>query len=176
MYLQLLDLLLALGFRVEFGTQGLDASQAATGDENFYTWTENIYFSQIVTSINQFGYCYQANDPTDENYFNLLPDDGGVIQIQGCGAIHKLFPIQNGMLVFADNGVWFITGSQGIGFTADDYTITKISAVRVISNTSFVDVLGMPFFWNEEGIYMTQQTQNGIQIEPLTVADHPDVL
>ena len=99
----------------------------------------------------------------------LLPDDGGVIQIQGCGSIHKLFPIQNGLLVFADNGIWFITGSQGIGFTANDYTITKISAVRAVSNTSFVDVLGMPFFWNEEGIYMTVQSQNGVQVEPITV-------
>ena len=51
---------------------GIDSSQAASGDQNFYTWTENIYFSQIITSVNQFGYCYQANDPTDENFFDLI--------------------------------------------------------------------------------------------------------
>lgn len=140
---------------------GVDASQAATGDAPYYTWTENIYFSQTITSIDQFGFCYQNNDPTSEDFFDLLPTDGGVITIQGCGSIYKLFPIQNGLLVFAANGIWFITGSQGIGFSANDYTITKISSVQSISSTSFVDVLGYPVFWNEEGIYDVQPSQQG---------------
>lgn len=149
---------------------GVDAQQAATGDASFYTWTENIYFSQIVTDITNLGACYQVNDPTSETLFDLLPTDGGVIQIQGCGSIYKLFPIQNGMLVFAANGVWFITGSQGIGFSANDYTITKISEVESISGTSFVNVQGLPYFWNEEGIYSVQPTQGGgLSVEPLTV-------
>jgi hypothetical protein len=149
---------------------GIDAQQAATGDAPYYTWTENIYFSQIVQGVTDFGMCYQQNDPTSETLFDLLPTDGGVITIQGCGSIYKLFPIQNGMLVFASNGVWFITGSQGIGFSANDYTITKVSAIQSISPTSFVDVNGLPYFWNEEGIYTVQPTQGGaLQVEPITV-------
>lgn len=149
---------------------GVDASFAASGDVPQSTWTESIYFSQTITSTGQFGYCYQENDPTSETLFDLLPTDGGVIVIQGSGSIYKLFPIQNGMLVFAANGVWFITGSQGIGFTANDYTITKLSAVRSISSTSFVDVHGLPYFWNEEGIYQIKPTQQGaLTVEPLTV-------
>jgi len=75
------------------------------------------------------------------------------------------------MLVFAANGVWFITGSTGIGFSATDYTITKISAVRSISSTSFVDVNGLPAFWNEEGIYMVIPAQQGLglSVDPLTL-------
>jgi len=100
----------------------------------------------------------------------LLPTDGGVIQIQGCGSIYKLFPIQNGLLVFAANGIWFITGSQGIGFTANDYTITKISSVQSISSTSFVNVTGLPYFWNEEGIYSVQPAKGGgLEVDPITV-------
>jgi hypothetical protein len=150
---------------------GVDASQPASGDQQYYTWTENLYFSQIVTDTSDFGLCYQTNDPTDENLFNLLPTDGGVIVIQGCGAIYKLYPIQNGMLVFAANGIWFITGSQGIGFTANDYTVTKISSVRSFSGTSFVDVQGLPVFWNEEGIYTIQPAQQGLglTVNPLTL-------
>jgi hypothetical protein len=151
---------------------GVNGSQAASGDQNFYTWSENIYFSQIIqaNATTTFGYCYQTNDPTDENLFDLLPTDGGVITIQGCGNIFKLFPIQNGMLVFAQNGIWFITGSTGIGFAATDYTITKISAIQSISNTSFIDVMGLPYFWNEEGIYRVAPAQNqGLQVEPLTI-------
>lgn len=149
---------------------GVDAQQPATGDVNYYTWTENIYFSQVVLTPSDFGLCYQNNDPTSENLFDLLPTDGGVITIQGAGSIYKLFPIANGMLVFAANGVWFITGSQGIGFSASDYTITKISAVRSISPYSFVDVNGLPYFWNEEGIYMVSPQQGGqLSVEPITV-------
>jgi hypothetical protein len=138
---------------------GVDAAVPATGDAVYTTWTENIYFSQVVTTGDQggpatnFGQCYQTNDPTDETLFAILPTDGGVINIQGCGSIYKLFPVTNGLLVFAANGIWFITGNQGLGFTATDYSINKISNVRPISGSSFVNVLGWPMFWNEEGIY-----------------------
>ncbi len=149
---------------------GINASQPASSNTNFYTWTENIYFSQVVEQPSDFGLCYQTNDPTSDKLFDELPTDGGVIVIQGSGNIYKLFPIQNGMLVFAANGVWFITGSQGIGFSANDYTITKISNVRSISSTSYVNVLGLPYFWNEEGIYQVIPTQSGaLSVEPITV-------
>lgn len=149
---------------------GINASQQAVGDTSYYTWTENIYFSQTVTDPSQFGYCYQTNDPTAEDLFDLLPTDGGVIVIQGIGNIYRLFPIANGLLVFGANGVYFITGSQGIGFTANDYTITKISEVQSISCTSFVNVQGLPYFWNEEGVYAVQPKQGGgLSVEPLTV-------
>lgn len=140
---------------------GVDASAPASGDEPFYTWTENIYFSQVVVNTSEFGMCYQNNDPTNQDFFDLLPTDGGVIQIQGSGTIFKLKTIQNGLLVFAANGIWFITGSQGIGFAANDYTITKISSVQSISFTSFIDVLGFPIFWNDEGIYTVSPSATG---------------
>lgn len=123
------------------------------GDAPYTTWTENIYFSQIITNPTQFGKCYQVNDPTSENTFDILSSDGGVITIPGCGAIYKLFALRYGILVFAANGIWFISGSTGVGFQASDYTITKISNIENISGTSFIEVQGYPFFWNQEGIY-----------------------
>lgn len=148
---------------------GVDASIA--NSYGYYTWTESIYFSQIIENPTQFGNCYQENDPTGEVLFDILPSDGGVITIQGSGSIYKLFPITNGLLVFAANGIWFITGSTGIGFTATDYTITKLSAVQSISSTSYVDVLGYPMFWNEEGIYSVgiKSEQQGLSVDTLTL-------
>jgi hypothetical protein len=156
---------------------GVDDAFPATGDMPFSTWTENIYFSQVVVDPTNFGECFQQNDPTDDRLFDLLPTDGGVIVIQGSGPIYKLFPIQNGMLVFAANGAWIIRGNSGLGFTADDYSIMPIpGAPRTISGTSFVNVLGLPTYWNEEGIYKVSPTQQqapygfgGLQIDPLTV-------
>lgn len=149
---------------------GVNASFPSSGDIPTFTWTENIYFSQVVQTPNDFGSCYQVNDPTSETLNGLLPTDGGVIKIVGAGRIHKLFPIANGLLVFANNGIWFITGSTGIGFTANDYTLTQISKVKILSPYSFVDVNGLPMFWNEEGIYQVSSSQNGsLTVEPLTV-------
>lgn len=138
---------------------GVNASQQPTGDEPYYTWTENIYFSQIIETPSQFGKCYQTNDPTSQNLFAILPSDGGVITIQGCGAIYKLFPLRFGLLIFASNGIWFISGSTGIGFAANDYTITKISSIEPTNATSIIDVMGYPFFWNAEGIYQIVPSQ-----------------
>lgn len=155
---------------------GVDASQIATGDAQFYTWSENIYFSQIITNVTEFGECYENNDPTSENLFDELATDGGVITIPGCGSIYNLFPIQNGLIVRAANGLWLIRGNSGLGFTATDYSINKISGVKSISSTSMVDVNGLPMFWNEEGIYAVQPSKEqapygfgGLTVEPITL-------
>jgi len=149
---------------------GVDDAVNSTSNTAFYSWTGNIYFSTVVQSPADFGICYQTNDPTSENLNGIIPTDGGIISIPEAGSIHKLFPIQNGMLVFADNGIWFITGSQGIGFAANDYTITKISSVRALSGTSFVDVMGLPYFWNEEGIYsVNPSNNNSLTTDPITL-------
>jgi hypothetical protein len=138
---------------------GNNSSQVATGDEPYTTWTENIYFSKIVETSADFGKCYQQNDPTSQDLFSLLPSDGGVITIQGCGAVYKLFPLRFGVLVFASNGIWFIGGSTGVGFAANDFTVTKISSIESISGTSFIEVTGYPYFWNQEGIYKVVPSQ-----------------
>ena len=160
---------------------GVDSNFQATGTAPYTTWTENIYFSQVVSNPSDFGNCYQINDPTSQDLFGELATDGGVIVIQGSGSIYKLFSMQNALIVFAANGIWYITGNSGIGFTANDYTIIKLSAVRNISGSSYVDVNGLPMFWNEEGIYQLQvggQSQNlmgsplhsnQIEVVPLTL-------
>src|SRR6266851_3250491 len=143
---------------------GVNASQQSAGDEPYYTWTENIYFSQTVTNPTQFGKCYQVNDPTSQTLFDILPTDGGVITIQGAGAIYELFPIQTGLIVRASNGVYFISGGSGVAFQANDYSVSKISSIQSISSTKSVNVQGWPMFWNEEGIYYVTVRQNSSSI------------
>lgn len=131
-------------------------------------FNEKLYFSQIIETRDQFGKCYQVNDPTSDEKFDLLPSDGGEISIQGIGHVHKLIPTTNGLLIFGSRGIWFVTGNSGIGFTANDFTITKISSIESLSPYSFVDVSGTPVWWNQDGIYTLVPQQGGFQVTSIT--------
>lgn len=131
-------------------------------------YNTKIYFSQIVERTEQYGFCYQDEDPTSEDFADLLPSDGGVINILDAGSIIKLVSTALGLIVFASNGIWLIAGSTGIGFAANDYTVAKISSIKAISASSFVDLNGLPMWWNEEGIYTFTIDQNNPTVNSIS--------
>lgn len=136
-------------------------------------FTSRIYFSQIVERTEQFGQCYQVNDPTSDELFDIQPSDGGVLHIPDGGTVYKLFVMQSALLVFTSRGVWSISGSSGLGFLANDFTVNKISSFRAVSASSFVDVNGVPIYWTSDGIYMVKQQQNTdgrvqFEVSPMT--------
>jgi hypothetical protein len=134
------------------------------------SYVDKIYFSQIIESPSQFGECFQQNDPSSEFAFDLLASDGGLIDLPGSGEIIKLHAIEGHLLVFTKTGIWSITGSTGVGFTAVDYTVRQISSISALSHTSFVDVKGFPVWWNLDGIYtLTVQGALGqVSVVPLS--------
>lgn len=135
---------------------------------NYTGYNSNIYFTQIIESVNQYGNAYQINDPTSEELFDLLPSDGGVLSIPEAGTIYKLFTVPGGLCIFAANGVWFLTGSTGLGFTATDYALLKVADISTISDASFVNIQGFPAWWNSEGIYIIQGGESVPSVKSLT--------
>lgn len=133
----------------------------------------NIYFSRVILGDEDYGKCYQANDPTSEFDSDLLPDDGGVIRIIEAGRIVRLFPYQNSLLVMASNGIWRITGGQGQGqgFQANDFSIRKIASIGIDSPYSIVDVRGTPIWWAEDGIYTIKYEANFDAVTALSLTE-----
>ena len=129
-----------------------------------------VYFSPIIENANDYGKCYQSADPTAEHISDLLKTDGGTVAIPEMGDVILMFSILSSLLIFANNGIWVISGSDGAGFTASDYTVKKLSSIPSVSSASFVDVDGLPVWWNSDGIYAVtpDQTTGQLNVQSLT--------
>ena len=121
---------------------GLDSSRNAG----------TILFSKLADTIDDLGICHQQNDPTGEDISDLLATDGGEIRIPDAVKIQKLYAYQNSLFVFAENGVWQITGLEGV-FKADAYSVNRVSRVGILNPETFVAAEGTPFWWSYYGIH-----------------------
>lgn len=122
----------------------------------FYAANNKVVYSQIIQNKDQYGRCFQNNDPTNEELSDLLPSDGGVISIRDMGEIDRIVPTFQSLLIFAKNGIWRISGSSGGPFKADDYSVDRISNYGQESPNSYVNVMGTPAWWSYEGIQTIQ--------------------
>lgn len=132
-------------------------------------WESKILFSQVIEDISQVGNCYSRNDPTSETAFDPIDSDGGYFSIPEAGTIHNLASFGKYLLIFAANGVWALTGSDGLGFTATNLRVEQIGLVSTISAKSFIDARGLPMWWNADGIYtVTQNAQGNLDVKSVT--------
>ncbi len=117
----------------------------------WYACNSNVYFSQVLDDKAKAGFCYQEADPTAEDISDLIASDGGVIPIPEMQKAVKLVPIGGGILCFATNGIWYISGTQA-GFTATDITVSKVNPIGTDSPDSIVEAEGQIFWWSKVGI------------------------
>lgn len=122
--------------------------------------TTKIFFSQVIETEAQYGKCYQVADPTDENISDLIATDGGSINIPEMGVCFRLLPYDNGILVFSFNGIWYIGPGERGYFTADSYSVRKVSEVGVDGPASIVVAETIPFYWGRNSIYRIARDTN----------------
>jgi len=128
-----------------------------------------VYFTSILESLGDLGDCYQQNDPTAEDFSDLLDTDGGFISIPEAHNIRELQTFGSSLLVFADNGVWAISGVDGV-FRATEFSVTKTTTEGLHSVGSLVDVEGTPIWWSASGIQtmVADQVSGRPQVQDLS--------
>lgn len=134
-------------------------------------WGSRIYFSQILERPTQVGECYQMQDPTSEDVPDLLPSDGGVIVIPDIAEVIKLYAYGDGLFAFATNGVWKISGPDGGGFKANDYSVSKMSTAAALGPYSFVETEQGLLWWNRSGIWVIAPDQTGLSVQVTSLTD-----
>lgn len=113
-----------------------------------------VYFSQTLErDITNASKCYQENDPTAEDVNQLLATDGGSLAIKEVGAVKALIPLGTSLFVVSDQGVWRITGTDFNTFTADAYTVDKITDKGVLSEKGVAVSRDTIYMFSEDGIY-----------------------
>lgn len=118
--------------------------------------SNGIYFSQILVDKAKAGHCFQEADPTAEDINELVATDGGYIPIPSADEIVRGMEIGNGIMGFARNGVWLVSGSDK-GFSANEYQVTKISSIGTDAPFSIVAAGDAIFWWSKVGIQQITQ-------------------
>jgi hypothetical protein len=124
---------------------GMNTSTAGSGSK--------VFFSQLLEfGFNNIGKLHSINDPTSEYSSDLLDTDGGYITIPEAHSIKRLHVFGADLYVFAENGVWKISGVDDV-FRATEYSVSKISEDGLIRVGSFVNAQGRPYWWSNSGIF-----------------------
>lgn len=132
---------------------------------------DKLYYSQIMEdNLGKAGFCYQVADPTSSEDSALVATDGGVVRINDLGKGLAMFNLETALIIIANNGVWSVSGSTGSGFTATDFSVSRVSSVRSLSGRTVVNASGYPIWFGESGIFtLRPKTIGGYEVADLTI-------
>ena len=118
-----------------------------------------LHFTQVIEFDDQFAKCHQINDPTAEDFNDLIDTDGGTIKIQGLGLVRKLLPAGDFLVVFTSTGIWAVGPGDKGGFTATAFSVRKLNSPGCSSKKSVVVAEGTPLVWSSAGILAIVEDQ-----------------
>lgn len=111
-----------------------------------------VYYSRVIDQSEDAGQMMQKNDPTSSEFPDLLPDDGGVVYIPDAGEIVALEAYSDGVLVFGQNGIWFISGGE-TNFSASQFSVNKLASIELMGRDSVVNVTDAVVFFARDSVY-----------------------
>lgn len=112
-----------------------------------------IYFSQTITNDFQFNRMYQFADPLNTLDNETVDTDGGTIRITGAEIIYALAPFQGGVIVFANNGVWYVRGSGGV-FKATDFSVDNVSSDGIVGPDAWASIDDKLVYFGVSNVYV----------------------
>jgi len=122
-------------------------------------WADTVFFSQIASKPEQYALCHAKQDPTNQDFNALLPDDGGYMVIPGLGGVKDMVTVRNSLLILSENGVWEVSGGNREGFTALNYIVKKLTDAEVTSSWGSVKVDNDLCFVSTRGIFFIAPNQ-----------------
>lgn len=156
---------------------GVETNVVSWGGRFFYhftdTWTAPsnkeanlpaldtmICFSQTFTELDRYNKCFSINDPTaginddgtSKAFSDPTEEDGGVIVLDGTGSIISIVPFNSSLIVFAEHGIWEITGP----FSPISYGVRKISEDTTMHKRSIVVLEDSVYFMGKNAISSIQ--------------------
>jgi len=137
------------------------SSENTGGDSQSPNLGAYLFYSQLVQDGSQINRCYQEGDPTGPEAPDLLDTDGGFVRIAGVHNIQRLINVGQALLIFAENGVWALGGSDTGVFSATNQSVSKISEHGTIAPQSVVLVDGTVMFWSDDAIYHAAPSEVG---------------
>lgn len=146
------------------------SSELVGGDSRSPLLGHLVFFTQLVDSADKVGKCYQEADPTSEDQSDLLATDGGFIKIPEMSKCLKLIPFSNSLVVFADNGVWEITGGED-GFSATTFQVIKITDIGAAGVGSIISVEDRIYYWSRGGIYTISRDQVSLALQITNISE-----
>lgn len=135
--------------------------QVQDGDSKSPVLSSYVAFSQLVSSFDDLGKCYQAGDPTSREGNDVVDTDGGLVRISGVNRIIAMKDMGASLIVIGSNGIWALTGGSGYGFSATNYKVSKLSDFGAISSESVVKVGDNILYWGVDGIYQVSADNTG---------------
>lgn len=131
---------------------------AAVPNENSPDLSSYIFYSRVTESFEDFGRCYQKQSPASRMP-DVLDDDGGFIKVTGAGSILKIHFFKDRLLIFAEKGIWSLSGGEGSIFTANNHTLHKESDLRLAGYNTITEANGNLFFLTNAGMIVLQRDQ-----------------
>ena len=148
-----------------FATPVIPSVVAFYSGRVFYTgsdaqaWAGTVFYSQVLEDIDKVGRCYQDADPTSEHISDLIATDGGTILIENAVNIRAMLPYEGSLVIFAENGVWELSGSNEAGFKATEFRLKKITEFGAVGSKSIVSPGSGFLYWSRHGIFALQREQ-----------------